>query len=144
MGIDLKGSIWIILLAHAFYNYAGVVRTVGGMWSHLDPRMEQAARVLGAGRIRAFWEVTLPLLRPAIAAATSIVFLFSFTSFGIILILGAPRRVTLEVEIFRQTAQLLNLPTAAALAITRWWSCHCRRTRQQSARARPPPTTPVG
>ena len=117
IGVDLKGTVWIILLAHAFYNYAVVVRTVGGMWSHLDPRMEQAARVLGAGRIRAFVEVTLPLLRPAIAAAASIVFLFSFTSFGVILILGAPRRVTLEVEIFRQTAQLLNLETAAALAI---------------------------
>ena len=117
LGIDLKGSVWIILLAHSFYNYAVVVRTVGGLWSHLDPRLEQAARVLGAGRIKAFFQVTLPLLRPAIAAASSIVFLFSFTSFGVILILGAPRRVTLEVEIFRQTAQLLNLPTAASLAI---------------------------
>lgn len=117
LGIDLKGSIWIILAAHSFYNYAVVVRTVGGMWSHLDPRMSQAARVLGAGRVRAFLEVTFPLLRAAIAAAASIVFLFSFTSFGIILILGAPRRATLEVEIYRQTAQLLNLPTAAALAI---------------------------
>ena len=117
LGLDLKGSIWIILLAHTFYNYAVVVRTVGGLWSHLDPRMEQAARVLGAGRMRAFFEVTLPLLRPAIAAAASIVFLFSFTSFGVILILGAPRRATLEVEIFRQTAQFLNLPIAAALAI---------------------------
>lgn len=117
LGLDLAGSIWIILLAHTFYNYAVVVRTVGGLWSHLDPRMEQAARVLGAGRMRAFFEVTLPLLRPAIAAAASIVFLFSFTSFGVILILGAPRRATLEVEIFRQTAQFLNLPIAAALAI---------------------------
>ena len=117
LGVDLRGSIWIILLAHSFYNYAVVVRTVGGMWSHLDPRMEQVARVLGAGRVRAFFEVTLPLLRPAIAAAASIVFLFSFTSFGVILILGAPRRATLEVEIYRQTAQFLNLPVAASLAI---------------------------
>ncbi len=117
LGVDLRGSIWIILLAHSFYNYAVVVRTVGGMWAHLDPRMEQVARVLGAGRVRAFFEVTLPLLRPAIAAAASIVFLFSFTSFGVILILGAPRLATLEVEIFRQTAQFLNLPVAASLAI---------------------------
>ena len=116
-GANLKGSIWIILLAHVFYNYAVVVRTVGSFWSHLDPRMEQAARVLGASRIRAFLEVTLPLLRPAMAAAASIVFLFSFTSFGVILILGAPRKATLEVEIFRQTADLLNLPVAAGLAI---------------------------
>ena len=116
-GFDMKGSIWIILLAHSFYNYAVVLRTVGGLWSHLDPRMEEAARVLGAGRVRAFCEVTLPLLRPAIVAAASMVFLFSFTSFGVVLILGAPRRVTLEVEIFRQAAHLLNLPMAASLAI---------------------------
>lgn len=117
LGVNLKGSIWIILFAHVFYNYAVVIRTVGGLWGHLDPRMEQAARVLGASRIQAFRQVTLPLLRPAIGAAASIVFLFSFTSFGVIRILGGPRRVTLEVEIFRQTAELLNLPIAAALAI---------------------------
>jgi thiamine transport system permease protein len=117
LGIDLKGSIWIILVAHVFYNYAVVIRTVGGLWGHLDPRMEQAARVLGASRSQAFRQVTLPLLRPAIGAAASIVFLFSFTSFGVVLLLGGPRRATLEVEIFRQIAQLLNLPVAASLAI---------------------------
>jgi len=118
LGVDLKGTIWLILFAHVFYNYAVVIRTVGGLWGHLDPRIEQAARVLGASRIQAFRQVTLPLLRPAIGAAASIVFLFSFTSFGVILLLGGPRRATLEVEIFRQTAQLLNLPVAASLAIT--------------------------
>ena len=117
LGVDLKGSIWLILFAHVFYNYAVVIRTVGGLWGHLDPRIEQAARVLGAGRIQAFRQVALPLLRPAIGAAASIVFLFSFTSFGVVLLLGGAGRETLEVEIFRQTAQLLNLPVAASLAI---------------------------
>ncbi|MBV8952130.1 MAG: iron ABC transporter permease [Actinobacteria bacterium] len=115
--LGLLGTVWPILLAHAFFNYAVVVRTVGGLWSHLDPRTEEAARVLGAGRWRAFRAVTLPALRPAITAAASIVFLFTFTSFGVILILGGPRHSTLEVEIYRQTAELLNLPTAAALSI---------------------------
>ena len=82
-----------ILLAHVFFNYAVVVRTVGGLWSHLDPRQEEAARMLGASRLRAFREVTLPALRPAIAAAAAIVFLFTFTSFGVILILGGPGTV---------------------------------------------------
>ena len=101
---------WAILIAHVFFNYAVVVRTVGGLWSHLDPRQEEAARMLGASRWRAFREVTLPALRPAIAAAAAVVFLFTFTSFGVILILGGPRFATLETEIYRQTAQLLNLP----------------------------------
>ena len=117
LGLDLAGTIWAILAAHVFYNMAVVVRTVGGLWAHLDPRLEEAARMLGASRWRAFREVTLPLLRPALAAAASIVFLFTFTSFGVILILGGLRYATLEVEIYRQTVGYLDLPIAAALAL---------------------------
>jgi thiamine transport system permease protein len=115
--LGLDQTVWAILLAHVFFNYAVVVRTVGGLWAHLDPHQEEAARVLGASRWRTFTEVTLPALRPAIAAAASIVFLFTFTSFGVILILGGPRFATLETEIYRQTALLLNLDVAAALTI---------------------------
>jgi len=116
-GVRLDHTIWAILAAHVFFNYAIVLRTVGSLWSHLDPGLEEAARMLGANRWRAFTRVTLPLLRPAIAAAAALVFLFTFTSFGVILILGGPGQTTLEVEIYRQTAQLFNLPVAAALAI---------------------------
>ncbi len=115
--LDLSRSVWAILAAHVFYNYAVVVRTVGGLWAHLDPRAEEAARVLGAGRLRTLWEVTLPRLRPAIAAAAAIVFLFTFTSFGVIIILGGLRYATIEVEIYRQTVSYLNLSVAAALAV---------------------------
>lgn len=117
LGIDLSGSVWLILIAHVFYNYAIVVRGVGSAWEQIDPRLEEAARVLGAGRWRAFRSVTLPLLRPAIASASALVFLFSFTSFGVILILGDLRHTTLEVEIWRQTTAFLNLDLAAALAV---------------------------
>src|SRR3954447_26402239 len=116
-GLGLDQTVWAILVAHVFFNYAVVVRTVGGLWSHLDPRPEEAARMLGAGRIRAFRAVTLPALRPAIAAAGAVVFLFTFTSFGVILILGGSRYSTLETEIYRQTAQVWNLPLAAALTV---------------------------
>lgn len=115
--LGLDQTVWAILVAHVFFNYAVVVRTVGGLWSHLDPHQEEAARMLGASKWRAFGAVTLPALRPAIATASAVVFLFTFTSFGIILILGGPRYATLETEIYRQTAQLLNLPLAAALTI---------------------------
>jgi thiamine transport system permease protein len=116
-GLGLDRTVWAILAAHVFFNYAVVIRTVGGLWAHLDPHQEEAARMLGASRWRAFRAVTLPALRPAIATATAIVFLFTFTSFGIILVLGGPRYATVETEIYRQTAQLLNLPMAAALTL---------------------------
>ena len=53
---------------------------------------------------RAIPGVTAPLLAPALAAAAAIVFLFSFTSFGIVLILGGPRYATIEAEIYNQAA----------------------------------------
>jgi thiamine transport system permease protein len=115
--LDLRRTVAAVLLAHAFFNYAVVVRTVGGAWANLDPLLEDAARSLGASRWRAVREVSLPLLRPAIAAAAAIVFLFTFTSFGVVLILGGPGLATLEVEIHRATTQLLDLPLASVLAL---------------------------
>lgn len=58
-GVRLDTTVWAILLAHVFFNYAVVVRTVGGLWAQLDPRQEEAARVLGAGRFAAWRHVTL-------------------------------------------------------------------------------------
>lgn len=115
--IRLQNTLSIVLLAHVFYNYTVVLRLVGGMWASLDPRLEQAAAMLGANRRRALLEVTLPLLLPALGAAALLVFIFTFTSFGVIVILGGPRLATLEVEIYRQTAQLLRLDVAATLAL---------------------------
>ena len=117
IGVRLDQTIWAILLAHVFFNYAVVVRVVGSVWSQLDPRLEEAARVLGANRWSAFRQVSWPLLRPAIVSAAGVVFLFTFTSFGVILILGGPEFATLEVEIYRQAAQLLDLRVAATLAL---------------------------
>lgn len=106
-----------ILLAHVFFNVAVVVRTVGGLWQHLDPSPALAARSLGAGPARAFLLATLPRLRPAIAASAVVVFLFSFTSFGVVLVLGGSGAATLEVEIHRATVRFLDLGTAAALSV---------------------------
>ncbi|GAA3638413.1 ABC transporter permease [Streptomyces chitinivorans] len=116
-GVRLDTGVTAILLAHVFFNYAVVVRIVGGLWAQLDPRQEEAARVLGASRWTAWRTVTLPALVPSVAAAALMVFLFTFTSFGAVQILGGPRYATLEVEIYRQTAQLLDLPTAAVLTL---------------------------
>jgi thiamine transport system permease protein len=116
--IQILNTLAIILLAHTFYNFTIVLRIVGGFWANLDPQIENAARVLGANRARAFWHVTLPLLAPAIVAAALLVFIFDFTSFGVVLILGGSRLATLEVEIYRQTVNLFNLPIAAALSLT--------------------------
>lgn len=115
--IRLQGTLAIVLLAHAFYNYTVVLRLVGGFWANLDPRMNEAATLLGASPWRVFRTITLPLLMPPLGAAALLIFILCFTSFGVIVILGGPRFATLEVEIYRQTAQLLRLDRAATLAL---------------------------
>ena len=115
--IQLLGTLPMILIAHAFYNVSVVIRIVGGFWSAIDPRLESAAATLGASRWQTLWRVTLPLALPAIGSAAALVFLFTFGSFGVVLLLGNARWATLEVEIYRQTAQLLRLDVAAALAL---------------------------
>ena len=116
-GVRLDTTVWAILLAHVFFNYAVVVRTVGGLWAQLDPRQEEAARMLGASQLKAWRQVTLPALGPAVAAAALMVFLFTFTSFGVVQILGGPTFSTLEVEIYRQTSEIFDLSTAAVLTL---------------------------
>lgn len=115
--ISFTYSLGAILVAHVFYNTTIVLRTVGDFWSHIDPRLEQAARVLGAGRWQVLRRITLPLLAPAITSAALLVFIFDFTSFGVILVLGGSRYATLEVEIYNQVTNMLNLPLAAALSL---------------------------
>jgi thiamine transport system permease protein len=106
-----------ILVAHVFYNVTIVLRLVGDFWARLSPRIEQAARTLGASPWRTFRYVTLPSIAPAVSAAALLVFLFVFTSFGVILTLGGPRFSTLETEIYYQTVALFDLPAAAVLSL---------------------------
>lgn len=115
--LNLSGSLAAIVLAQICFNYAVVVRTVGSQWAHIDHSCVEASRTLGAGPLRAWYRVTLPALKPSIVSSAMIVFLFCFTSFGLILILGGPGTSTIETEIYRATTQSLDLRTAAALSI---------------------------
>lgn len=151
----LDDTVLAVIVAGAFYDVSVVVRLVGGLWSHLDPRTEDAARALGASPWRAFREVTWPLLRPAVLSAASVILLFSITSFGLVLLLGPPGQPTLEVEIWRQASVMLDLPAAATLAViqivgvtallvvnARWQErlAVAQRLRPASEVARPPRT----
>ena len=116
--VGLEGTPVAILAAMVFFNYSVIVRTVGTMWSRLDPRLAQAAGTLGASPLRALRTVTLPALTPAIISGASLVFLFSASSYGIVMVLGQSKYRTIETEIWFLTTRLLDLPSAAALSIT--------------------------
>jgi thiamine transport system permease protein len=111
-------SLKAIILAHTFYNFPIVLRLVSTLWEKLDPSIANAAMSLGAGKIRLFFTITLPQILPAILASAALVFVFCFTSFAVILVLGGgPAYTTIEVEIYRQARISLNMDAAAALSI---------------------------
>ena len=116
--LGLDETFAAIVLALVFFNYSVIVRTVGGLWARLDPRLGEAARTLGASPVRVLATVTLPALAPAIASGAAFVFLFCAGAYGVVMVLGGVRFGTIETEIWYQTTQVLDLQAAAALAVT--------------------------
>jgi thiamine transport system permease protein len=107
-----------IILAHTFYNFPIIMSLVSSYWEHMDGNCETASYTLGATKAKTFFSITLPRLLPAIISAASLVFLFCFNSFAIILVLGGgPRYTTMEVEIYRQARMLGQTGSAAALSL---------------------------
>jgi thiamine transport system permease protein len=154
LGVDLRDTLWIVLLAHAAYNVGIVVRVVGGHLEALAPRLHEAAAMLGASGVSRLVRVTLPLAAPAIVAAGTLIFLFCFTSFGVIMILApAPAFATLEVEVYRAAARRVDLVEAAALATLQLvvvmglvvaYTSWQRRLASRFARSAAPPPPPRG
>ncbi|MEX2445707.1 MAG: ABC transporter permease subunit [Dehalococcoidia bacterium] len=111
------GTPGAIVLAHICYGTAIVVALVAPRWARLDTRQVEAARLLGAGTVSVFRHVTLPALTRPLLAAAVLAFGFAFTSFGVVLILGAPRTDTLEVAAYRLAISAPGLAAAAALTL---------------------------
>jgi thiamine transport system permease protein len=124
-----------VLAAHIFFNVAVVVRVLGNMWATIPTDLTAAARTLGATPRQVLGAVVLPLLKPAVFAASSVVFLFTFTSYGVVRVLGGVRRSTIEVEVARRATMLGDVRGAAVLSVLQlvflaaivWWSARWQR-----------------
>lgn len=113
---SFERSFGSILIAHVFFNIAVVVRLVTPQWSMVDPDLLGAARSLGASPFRLITRIVVPLAGSALKVAGAIVFLMSFTSYGVVRILGGPGSSTIEVEIYRRAVVLGDISGATVLA----------------------------
>jgi len=75
---DLLDSELLVIAAHATLSLPFVVLMVGAVVRQLDVSLERAARIMGAGPVRAFFSVTFPALVPSLAAAFVVSFFLSF------------------------------------------------------------------
>lgn len=91
----------------AVFPIVGAVRAI-------SPEFLEAASSLGAGHWRTFKDVTIPLLRPGLVGAASIVFAFNASAFAIPLLLGGRRVQMMGVVIRDMISPLFNWSGAAA------------------------------
>ena len=106
-----------IVWAHVVFNVAVIVRIVGPRWALMDTTMEDTAADLGATPLRTFRLIVFPHIRDALRNASAIAFLFCFSSFGVVAILGGISRRTIESEIFTQAVNLGDTRTAISLSV---------------------------
>ena len=107
-----------IILAHAFYNFPLVLRLAGDSLEQARGAYLPVAASLGASPPRALFSILLPLCLPGIVSAALLVFLYCFTSFAVVLVLGGgPATSTLAVEIYRYARISLDYGAAGILAL---------------------------
>ncbi len=115
-GIEGSSIAWIIT-AHVFVNFALTARIVGSSWAALDIETEEAASLDGAGRFRTMFSIVLPQLRGALIASATLTFLFTVSSYGIVLTLGGGAIESIETLMAKSALQFLDLGTASVLAL---------------------------
>lgn len=107
---------WGIILANVFYNFSFCIRVLGESWERIGPNLGEASAVLGGSRWRTFWGVTFPLLAPTLSYLLLLIFLYSFLSFTVVLVLGGYLYKTFEVLIYIEYNSKLNFDRATIIA----------------------------
>lgn len=113
--LGLRMSFAGLLMAHLVITVPYTVRAILSSLSGADPHLEEAARVLGANRLTAFWTVVLPLIRPGVLAGGLFAFITSFDNVPVSIFILEPRRTTLPVKIFTSIEYGVD-PTIAAVS----------------------------
>ena len=115
--IGLSGSFAGIVAAHVVLVTPFVVRLVAASLAEFDDSVEEAARNLGAGWPRVFFQVTLPIIRPGVVAGAVFAFIISFDELVVTLFLAGPGLQTLPIRIY-MFVQYNSTPVISAISTT--------------------------
>ena len=115
--VGLSGTFIGLVIAHSVVTTPFVVRLVMASLTEFDPSVEEAARNLGAGWWRTFFQITLPIIRPGVLAGAVFAFILSFDELVITLFLAGPGMATLPIRIFT-FVEYSSTPIISAIATT--------------------------
>jgi putative spermidine/putrescine transport system permease protein len=113
--VGFRPSFWRLVLAHIVICTPYAIRSISASLYGIDPALEEASRVMGAGRWRTFRRILLPLLAPGVTAAFIFSFITSFDNVVVSIYLIAADTVTLPVRILTYVEWQFD-PSIAAIS----------------------------
>ena len=100
--LNLPFGMLTLLIGHTVFCIPYILMEVKARLVGLDPSLEEAARDLGATSMRAFLDVTLPLIMPAVASGSLLAFAMSMDDVVISIFINGPRLSTLPIKVYTQ------------------------------------------
>lgn len=113
--IGWAGNLWALILSHTVVTYPYATVVISSALAEFDQRLEDAAVGLGASRVRAFFEVSLPIIRPAVIVSFLFAFLLSLDEVVITIFVSGPETMTLSRRLWDGVRFELE-PTIAAVS----------------------------
>ena len=113
----LHVSLATMILAHAYFNIAVVLRVVAPQLETFDTGLVAAAHTVGAGPLRTFATVSWPAMRNAVVSAAAVIFIYCFTSYAVVRTLGGVTRNTLESDIAVRAFAIGDIGGAMVLSL---------------------------
>ena len=115
-GLNLYNTFAILIIAYLVKYLAFALRTISGSLEQVDLSLEEAAQISGAGWVRSFKDIVLPLVRPGLIAAWFLVFMASFHELTMTLLLYGPKTINLGVILFEMQTYS-NQQAASVLSV---------------------------
>ncbi len=113
--IGLQGTYWGVVLAHAALGIPFVIITVTATLVGFDRSLTRASASLGAGPLRTFFRVQMPLILPGVVAGALFAFITSFDEVVVVMFMGAAGQKTLPWQMFTGLREQIS-PTILAAA----------------------------
>ncbi|MCC0078039.1 MAG: ABC transporter permease [Rhodobacter sp.] len=113
--IGLQGTYWGVVLAHAILGIPFVIITVTATLVGFDRSLTRAAANMGAGPVRTFFKVQLPLILPGVISGALFAFITSFDEVVVVIFVGSAAQQTLPWQMFTGLREQIS-PTILAVA----------------------------
>ncbi len=116
--LDLRASPMLIPIAHTLVAFPFVVRSLTPALRSIQPRLRQAASVLGARPGQVIRQIDFPLISRALLVAATFAFTISIGEFGATALVSRPEYPTIPIVIYRYLSRPGGLNYGQAMALS--------------------------